>query len=592
MDDEDLRDAEESRQLQTSETFTGFGTEHDGRHRDALMDLFRPAGETVGTKLLRKMGWNDGSKIGSDSPSPAETLSTMSIRPKTDRKGLGFEERDSGPSTATKPKSPNASQERRDGDGRRSIGQSRQKAAFGVGVLNDTGSDDEDPYSIGPQISYNRVIGGDKKSKKKTPSSVTTANPALKTKPVFLSKKLSSLQGALRKCHDGRLPLDGFVLDDDLEAMASLSLQNERYKPPDVPADWSSSLTPTESKPEEQDLQSVSEAAKSSTLDARSRASLLGEAQLPGKSVFDYISPAARDRLAQASGKANLPRALGEKPPNRYQTFQASGSVDLQELVPKLDQDVALQALSRGHDGWMPYSEDRAKRERYQTYLEIRAGFRASSEGDELPPCVPGMTQEAWVQEMQEFARAAQVFKPVTGEIASRFTSSTSNAPPSSNPDQSMPTESLLSRPKAKPEDPAEAAARMGMFGPMTRSIVNFYPTRLVCKRFSVPMPEHTDIPQSAGPRFTPDSAASMSTSRFESAGFQENEKEDPGLSFDQAQSGEAGVVKLAGDARSPDPIETAVDPERNEVLEQEKPDQALFKAIFGSDDEDDDEDM
>ena len=38
---------------------------------------------------------------------------------------------------------------------------------IGIGILNDTGSDDEDPYEIGPRISYNRVIGGEKKKKKR-----------------------------------------------------------------------------------------------------------------------------------------------------------------------------------------------------------------------------------------------------------------------------------------------------------------------------------------------------------------------------------------------------------------------------------------
>lgn len=582
MDEEDLREAEETRQLQTSDTFAGFGTEHDESRRDALMDLFRPPGETVGTKLLRKMGWQEGHQIGG-SNLDGENAS-VTFEPKNDRKGLGFGGEDSVASNFGEARSPQPSQPHTER-------KKTQKSAFGVGVLNDTGSDDEDPYSMGPQISYNRVIGGENKTKQKKTSSVTTANPTLKSRPVFLSKKLQNLQGALRKCHDGRLPLDGFVLGDDLDAMASLSLQNDKYAPPDVPADWKSSLTPAEDQAKGKDFQSVSEAAKSSTLDAKSRATLLGEAQLPGKSVFDFLSPAARHRLAQASGKSDLPPALSEKAPDGYQTSQTQTVVNLQDLVPKLDQDIALQALNRGQGGWMPYSEDECKRERYKTYLEIRAGLRATSEGDEIPPRAVGMRQEDWMQEMREFARAAQVFKPVTGDMASRFTSSTANLRSSSDPTSSVSMEALLSRPKSKPEDPAEAAAKMGMFGQMTRSVANFYPTRLVCKRFNVPMPEHVDIPQHAPPAFTADFAASLGKNRFQSAGFQEDEKVDPSLNSKSTEN-EASTQMIRTEDEPAQGTAAAIDPERNEALEKEKPGQALFKAIFGSDDEDEDEDM
>ncbi|KAG7101144.1 hypothetical protein HYQ44_019625 [Verticillium longisporum] len=46
--------------------------------------------------------------------------------------------------------------------------------------------------------------------------------------------------------------------------------------------------------------------------DPRSRALALGEAPLPGKSIFDFLSTAARERLVAASGRTNLPPAGGE----------------------------------------------------------------------------------------------------------------------------------------------------------------------------------------------------------------------------------------------------------------------------------------
>src|SRR5947209_3028697 len=41
-------------------------------------------------------------------------------------------------------------------------------------------------------------------------------------------------------------------------------------------------------------------------------------------------------------------------------------------------------------------------------------------------------------------------------------------------------------------ESSAETAARMNMFGPLTRTRTNFYPSRLLCKRFNVANP-HPD---------------------------------------------------------------------------------------------------
>ena len=108
-----------------------------------------------------------------------------------------------------------------------------------MGVLNDTGSDDEDPYAIGPQISYNRIIGGDKKKKKGGLMSSTASSASTLAKPPFTSKKLTprtTTSAGFGKCHAGRLPLDGFVL-----SLAPLSISDEtKYAPPTVPAGWQS----------------------------------------------------------------------------------------------------------------------------------------------------------------------------------------------------------------------------------------------------------------------------------------------------------------------------------------------------------------
>lgn len=609
MDEEDIREAEESKQLQTSDDFAAFGsTQSYLTGRGGIMDLFKTGGETMGVKLLKKMGWREGQGIGpkvrrradlGDSAPPGEeppsqthlfapeNAPTVTFTRKTDHKGLGFEGEarlESGLQSENRP----ADNDNEDGDDSFFSQRldSRQKpkekkparrGAFGVGVLNDTGSDDEDPYSMGPQISYNRTIGGDKKKKKSKGTDagrlpVGSANPLLTSKPVFISKKMS-LAG-FRKCHDGRLPLDGFVLAD---AISNISLSSEKtFAPPEIPQGWKSSKTPTSEK-YTSTYMSTADAAKASRLDPKSRAELLGEDQLPGKSIFDWMTPEAREKIAKLTGRTDLPPALGEKAPKGYELSDAEKRRNLWDLVPTLDKAAAVQALERAVGGWMPYSEDENKRQRYRSFLEVRAGLK---EG--LPDRLPGSTTNAWATEMQEFARAAEVFRPVSGVMASRFTSASTAPKLGSDKPDTTSSQSLLSRPAAKPEDPAEAAAKIGMFGPMTRSTVSFFPTRLLCKRFNIKPPAHVQLDPGdvAEGESRPSARPAGSLSRLDLV------SQDV---MNQLLSESATAAQESGKpAAAPAPI--VIEPEKNEALEAERPGEAVFKAIFGSDDESEEE--
>ncbi|KAJ9399282.1 hypothetical protein DTO282F9_3905 [Paecilomyces variotii] len=621
MDEEDLRELEESRQLQTAEGFAGFGsTELDPTRRGGLMDILKTTGETMGVKLLKKMGWREGQGIGprvrrkanlGDEDGGPETEQEfhyfapdnppmVAFVTKTDHKGLGFE---GGPRLDSGLlKSHDAADESDEDDpfhARRLAlnGRSKEKkkeprrGGFGVGVLNDTGSDEDDPYSMGPQISYNRTIGGDKKKKKglkaDSKPAITSANPLVSTKPVFISKKATTAKKAsgFRKCHDGRLPLEGFLL---AQAMSSLSLSHEKkYAPPEIPQDWKSSKAPF-AKTATTNYVSTAEAAKASTLDPTSRAAILGEAQLPGKSIFDWMTPEARERIVKLTGKTDLPPALGEKAPKGFEPSEAQRRKDLWDLVPKLDKEVAVQALNRAVGGWMPYSEDEAKRARYRAFLELRAGLR-----DSLPDRSPGVTIDDWATELREFSRAAEVFKPVSGLMASRFTSARSDPRGTSDSTGASDTDSLLSRPAAKPEDPAEAAAKIGMFGPMTRSTLSFYPSRLLCKRFNVKPPAHVQVDPGEFPGERDVSAGG----RFQSAGYQAPTGTKELVSKDvmhqlmlEAGGGNRLVSEAEPSTQAPPRQPVIVEPERNDALEAERPGEAVFKAIFGSDDEDEEE--
>jgi G patch domain-containing protein 1 len=601
MDEEDIADAEDARRVQTTEGFAGLGsTKDDAVRRGGLIDLFRTEGETIGVKLLKKMGWKEGQGVGPkvrrkarldsvEKPgddadtthlfAPENTHMISFIR-KNDHKGLGFDgetKLSSGFGESDTLKSEDEDDNNRLLAPKISKKKKPKTGGIGIGILNDTGSDDEDPYEIGPRISYNKVIGGDKKKKKPLNGA---ANPPLRSKPVFISKKVAMAKASagLRKCHDGRLPLDGFILSSNDEF--SLVIQSAgKYVPPSIPEGWKSSK---QAKPGYQNAAYLSpaEAAKASKLDPKSRASILGEEALPGKSVFDFLSPAARAKLAAASGKSDLPAALGEIPEG-YNMTEEERQKEFLAQIPKIDKYTADAALSRGASGFMPYGEDEAKRTRYRTFLEHQAGLYPS-----LPEKPPGVSRDDWLKELREFASCAQIFKPMSGMMATRFTSS-STAPElaSDSPDSSA-QKSLISKPAPKTEDPAEQAARLGMYGPMTHSSQDWYPTRLLCKRFNVKPPAHvqpgsTEHDDGGGPRNTAPDLVSKTTIddvMRQSGGFNPNWNEQP------MDSRHAEPVAVPVEKEE----EAVIDAERNEALEGQRAGEAVFKAIFGDDSDDD----
>lgn len=594
MDEEDIADAEDARRVQTAEGFAGLGsTEDDAVRRGAFIDLFRIDGETVGVKLLKKMGWKEGQgmgpkvrrkarldggeKSGDDATAThlfaPENTSMISFTRKNDHKGLGFD----GERKLSR-QAPETAKSDDDEDDDRGllapkISKKRKpiRGGIGIGILNDTGSDDEDPYEVGPKISYNRVIGGDKKKKKPVKGS---ANPLLKSKPVFISKRTALAKASInfRKCHDGRLPLDGFVLSSNDE-FSSVIQSAGKWAPPKIPEGWVSLKQPKVGSQQGVYL-STADAAKASKLDPKSRASILGEAALPGKSVFDFLTPAARDRLASASGKTNLPAALGEIPKG-YNMTEEEREKELLAQAPKIDKYTADAALSRGASGFMPYGEDEAKRSRYRAYLENQSGLLPS-----LPRRALGVSREDWLKELKEFANCAQIFKPMSGMMATRFTSSTTVPKLASDaPDSTIP---LLSKPTPKPEDPAEQAAKLGMYGPMTRSSQGWYPTRLLCKRFNVKPPAH--VQPGATEHDEGDQTRNTAPDLVSKSAIDDMMREQ----YQQKPTSRAPEATEPVLVPAERPVEVVVDADRNEALEGQRAGEAAFKAIFGDDSDDD----
>ncbi|KAM5350497.1 hypothetical protein ACJ41O_007002 [Fusarium nematophilum] len=586
MDEEDLADAAEAQKIQTSQAFAGLGSSDQEASGGGLMGLLRADGDTMGLKLLRRMGWKDGQGIGPKvrrsarldlSGKSAEAGETHLFAPdnsrmiqfvrKTDRKGLGHdgEVKLKGLSNITAA----ADEDDEDDDERQSDGlrstsllpTRREKpkpgrGGIGVGILNDNGSDEEDPYEIGPKIRYNRVVGGDKK-KKKTKKAAAAVNPALKNAPVFVSRTVRA-GNSLGRCHDGRLPLDGFVLAKITEDLADLLLE---YAPPPVPESWVSSKASSD-RAASSNYMSTADAAKASTHDAKSRAALLGEKSLPGKSVFDFISSSARDRLAAGSGKKNLPPGLGEVPEG-FAMSEEERQQALWDETPKLDRETAIAAISRGSSG--PYADDEAKKARYRTYLEH---FATGSQP--LPYKPKGMAPDDFARELSEFYNCARIFKPMTGFMASRFT--TAKRPSVITADGTVGTE-LLSKPEPKAADPAEEAAKIGMYGQMTRTVEDFHPTRLLCKRFNVKAPAHS----------RPDNAGETNSRGREAGGPTDDMGAMSTPAVGNAKMIEDGPpTTTTAPAAEPEP---AINPEKNEALEGKTAHDEVLRAIFGDSD-------
>jgi G patch domain-containing protein 1 len=594
MDDEDMAQAAESRQLETAQNFAGVG-EPGAPNDDGLFGLFLTQEETMGVKIAQKMGWRRDQGIGrkvrrnarledgaaDDSAAhlfAPEDARVMSVpREEVRRKGLGYSsEARLGASMEKEPERSTVPDMHflEIADKSATVKKPTvKKSSFGVGILNDTGSDDDDPYELGPKITFNKTLGKDKKTKK--PSKFTKAG--VPDKPVFVSRKKNtskSLTLLSRMSMDGKPPLAGFTLATDVAELK----EKPKYPPPKIPPGWKSSKGAAAT--EATKYQSVADAAKASTLDTKGRSALLGEKPLPGKSVFDFIAKDARDRLANLSGRADLPQGLGQSGPEGHLPVTTAQAKDLWSLVPQLDMSIAAGALAKGATGWMPYAEDTNKRTRYVGFLELRAGLK-----DDLPERSTGVSISDWTKELQEFAHAATVFKPTTGIMASRFTSSTQPS------DSAQSKDNLLRQPApSKPEDPAEQAAKLGMYGAMTRSSFPFHPTRLLCKRFNVrPPPDMPPEFDGAEGGFKPQTEDVVSKSAMDKM-LHEVLTNGPGLQR-PAWMGQASETSAPEETKDSVVAHAVVDVEKNEALAKERAPEDVFKAIFGDDDDDDDDD-
>ena len=594
MDEEDLAEAAEKQELQTQNSFASIGKPMQTSTGLTYLSSTEVPDDRVGNKLLQRMGWRDGQGIGpkvlrkarldedvnGDSSEIAahyfapEDTNMITFSRKDDSKGLGFTANEislhRATSTATGDKFVNNSSSNR-------ISTEKTKSypvgGFGMGIFNDNGSDDEDPYEVGPRISYNKTVTpkSKKKNGKNQKSFQSSANPLLANSPMFQSRKAVSGMSQMRsKCHDGKPPIGGFKLADLFEA----HILSERIPLPEVPPSWKpSKIMGKEKKPGHG--HGLSQPAHSKSLhNPATRAAAFGETALPGKSIFDYISSGNRDRIADASKRPDLPAGLGQLPADP--TASKSPKSRDGPSAYYVTKETAVGALHRSMLRGMPYSDNINKLKRYRHFLQLSAGLISDSQGSN------SNIEEGTIQsEYQEFAQTAKVFQPMSSMLATRFTSS--SAMPENVSKQSSSDPMASGRSSAKDDNnSAEAAARSGIYGTMTRKIIDFYPTRLVCKRFGVQQPTHVQNERETGNK-NEDLAATANVKPQLALTAVDADDNKESRSTDTSTKGQTSNQPAS--ERQPSLYRATLDLEKNEALESERAGDELFNSIFGSDD-------
>ena len=328
------------------------------------------------------------------------------------------------------------------------------------------------------------------------------------------------------------------------------------------------------------------------------RGSMLGETPLPSqpRSVFDFMSQKDRERLqniknATLNAPSQPPAAVSAPAPPQP---RLPGQIE----IPSLHPSVAKAALS----GFQPFTADPVKQSRYAAFLNYQAS-RENTDGSSglgIGP-MPGQSTEEFNKELEDYAKSATVFKPLSGAMAGRFRSAVviESGPkiveglhqPVAVPEPSA--AELEEREREREDaDPKMGAVRMGLYGPLTREVKPWQPARLLCKRFGVKDPE-VDMTGEAGAA-TADLA--MPTAAEKEA--------DGGSAAPESNSVSAGAITDGSEAatasseRRNGPRDLANvglgedEDQGRDTLTYERPSMDIFKAIFASDDEgSDDED-
>ncbi|ORX48865.1 hypothetical protein DM01DRAFT_1385413 [Hesseltinella vesiculosa] len=494
MDEEDLQELTSSKRLGLTEEFdlpkdehgrfqSDFGNDTLSNLASGLMGLVAPAHESMGAKLLQKMGWRQGQGIGPRIAqmdidvtfAPADTP-IQHFNAKADSFGLGYDLVENVPQVAEMRR---YQQQKRDQHMGKAI--TSKRAGFGVGVYEDE-NDDVMPYDDGISTrdlprDYHHVIYDE------------DHETLLLHRQSARPKSTYSRPSCVTRCSDGHLPMNGFHIS------TAPYEHGKWYLPPDVPDIFDEFRTV---------LFATTKAQQPRNLTMDARGAVLGEQSLGERSVFDFMSTDSKKKLKQAAMQIEIDSKAPESNPLDKSKLRTI-------LVSKEVAELALQ-------GFIPFGDNLEKQRRYRKYLQIcsQQNDNETSESQTIFPVPAGLSYDSGMKEMDEFIKSAKIFRPISGMMSSRFTTASNDlsnfgqslsGEPSGKLEQVVFEGGLKSGKDWKKERDAQAqtqqepshavceqteAATMGMFGSLTRTAKAFYPNRLVCKRFNVPNP-HPD---------------------------------------------------------------------------------------------------
>lgn len=249
--------------------------------------------------------------------------------------------------------------------------------------------------------------------------------------------------------------------------------------------------------------------------------------------------------------------------------------------VPRTEPHIAQAALK----GFRPFDTDPTKQARYTAYLQSQA-----SQNGSVPDIKPSPDQsvEDFNKELDDYAKSALIFKPMTGAMAGRFTSAAviDHGPTIHEGLHTPSAQELADKEEERRKEaeekitPMQHAARIGMFGNLTRETKLWQPNRLLCKRFGV-----------KDPNPPPDEPVDVKSAPNAIPVTSEEQQEDliarATASFDTTPS------QSKNRPRDLDNIGLGEDEyQGRDILTYERPAMDVFKAIFASDAEDSDDEI
>ncbi|KAG2357773.1 hypothetical protein BDR07DRAFT_1473341 [Suillus spraguei] len=555
--------------------------------------------DSVGARILKKMGWRIGQGIGPritwrqremafgrDPDMPSEDIDEEAkkhlyaprdtpliiVERKDNVHGLGYD-----PGLGLHASLGVAPESSKQSSGPRLAG------GFGLGALNDADDDDLDVYD------HSHIHGRNHHA--------YDANDVHDEERVLMSSRSQGARDLGKAAQpqrpstekiifrDGRQPLNGFVISEKPVA------EDLCFPIPDVPKDWTPNpkrIWETEkvnSKDKENATipppsQTQSHARWKTGISANQRGAVLGETPLPSapRSIFEYISKKDQERIKNIAASRFVPPSTSEDP-------SPGPSLPMPPTITHTEPHVAQAALF----GFQPFTSDPSKQARYTAYLRAYANPGSGA----IPPAQKsGQSPEEFAKEINEYAKSAALFRPVSGAMAGRFTSAAVldlgpkiveglHTPAAKSEEGADGMDVAEEKPKeeVKEEAPKVHAARLGMYGVMTREVCAWQPARLLCKRFGVKEPD-LEVPvdtsgpseQAAGAEFT----GTASADEIAGASAEATQMESGG-----SRSGKRDVANIGlGED----------DGQGDDVLTYERPGMDIFKAIFASDDEESDE--